>query len=288
MARSARASLLKPALGVALATLVAVSPAAAANGGAAPSASSETAGGGAAPMAAVAAGTSGSGAGTAGGAAAGAVPPAGSAPSGTSSGASSRKTGGAAAGARPPKRAVPRRQVKPRRGEQRRAATPRRAARRGAGTPPVVTDPSTVAGVFPVQGSSWTFGGEGSRFGAGRPGHIHQGQDVSAPSGTPLVSPVAGTVTWKANQPKGAGIYVIVRGAADGRDYVFMHLKSGSVLVTPGQTVAAGEALAQVGSTGASSGPHLHFEIWVGGWQADGGAPIDPLPQLQRWSAGTA
>lgn len=149
-------------------------------------------------------------------------------------------------------------------------------------------DPSTVAGIFPVAGSGWSFGGDGSRFGSGRPGHIHQGQDVAAPSGTPLVAPVAGTITWKANQPSGAGIYLVMRGAADGRDYVFMHLKRGSVVVAPGQAVAAGAALAQVGSTGASSGPHLHFEIWVGGWQAAGGAPIDPLPQLQRWAAGAA
>jgi murein DD-endopeptidase MepM/ murein hydrolase activator NlpD len=142
----------------------------------------------------------------------------------------------------------------------------------------------TVAGTFPVRGS-YTFGGEGSRFGSGRPGHIHQGQDVAAANGTPLVAPVAGTVTWKANQPGGAGIYLVVRGAADGRDYVFMHLKRGSVVVSAGSSVAAGEQLAQVGSTGVSSGPHLHFEIWIGGWQARGGAPIDPLPQLQRWAS---
>lgn len=146
-------------------------------------------------------------------------------------------------------------------------------------------EPGTVAGVFPVLGS-YTFGGEGSRFGAGRPGHIHQGQDVSAASGTPIVAPVAGTITWKANQPGGAGIYLVLRGAADGRDYVFMHLKSGSVLVTADSAVAAGQQLAEVGATGVASGPHLHFEIWVGGWQARGGEPIDPLPQLQRWATG--
>lgn len=143
---------------------------------------------------------------------------------------------------------------------------------------------ATVDGLFPVQGT-YTFGGDGSRFGSGRPGHIHQGQDVSAASGTPLVAPVAGTVTWKANQPGGAGIYVVVRGSADGRDYVFMHLKRGSVLVSAGSAVTAGQQLAQVGATGIASGPHLHFEIWVGGWQVRGGAPIDPLPQLQRWAS---
>lgn len=141
----------------------------------------------------------------------------------------------------------------------------------------------TVAGTFPVQGV-FSFGGEDARFGAGRPGHRHQGQDVVAGSGTPIVAPVTGTVVWKANQPSGAGIYVIVRGAVDQRDYVFMHLKRGTVLVEPGDAVQGGQQLAQVGATGAASGPHLHFEIWLGGWATRTGAPFDPLPQLRRWA----
>jgi len=161
-----------------------------------------------------------------------------------------------------------------------------KVARRPAGSsqPPAPTA-TTVAGTFPVQGP-YSFGGDDARFGAGRTGHIHQGQDVVASSGTPLVAPVAGTVTWKANQPGGAGIYLVVRGAGSGvaRDYVFMHIKRGTLLVAPGQTVTAGQQLAQVGATGDATGPHLHFEIWLGGWYARGGAPIDPLPQLMRWA----
>jgi murein DD-endopeptidase MepM/ murein hydrolase activator NlpD len=109
---------------------------------------------------------------------------------------------------------------------------------------------------------------------------------VVAASGESIVAPITGTVTWKANQPGGAGIYLVVRGAGSGevRDYVFMHIKRGTVLVAPGQTVGAGQQLAQVGATGDASGPHLHFEIWIGGWFARGGAPIDPLPQLRRWA----
>ena len=126
-------------------------------------------------------------------------------------------------------------------------------------------------------------GGEGSRFGAKRPGHAHQGQDISAVEGTPIVAPWAGTVEWVRFQRRGAGWYLVLDGDDEDRDYVFMHLRRGSILVTQGQRVAAGDQLAQVGSTGASSGPHLHFEVWVGGWYAKGGAPIDPLPLLEAW-----
>jgi murein DD-endopeptidase MepM/ murein hydrolase activator NlpD len=245
MARSIRASLLLlTALGVAAPALPA-SAAAANAGGAVPG--GEVVDGG--PIAA----------GSVGGAAPGAVPP---------QRASSSRTGGALAGHKPPRPKVVRRK----------AVAPRTRA-------PVEPTPvvSTVAGVFPLQGA-YGFGGEDARFGAGRPGHIHQGQDVVAASGTPIVAPVAGIVLWKSNQPGGAGIYLVVHGASDARDYVFMHIKRGTVLVAPGQAVTAGQQLAQVGATGDASGPHLHFEIWIGGWYARGGAPIDPLPQLQRWA----
>jgi murein DD-endopeptidase MepM/ murein hydrolase activator NlpD len=144
--------------------------------------------------------------------------------------------------------------------------------------------PGTTDGVFPIAGA-WSLGGEDARFGAGRPGHIHQGQDITAAEGTPLVAPLAASVYWIAFQRGGAGQYVVLRGI-DGRDYVFMHLIKGSVTVTEGQPIAAGAPFGLVGSTGSSSGPHLHFEIWPDGWYSSkASAPIDPLPQLQAWAA---
>lgn len=144
---------------------------------------------------------------------------------------------------------------------------------------------SLTSGVFPIRGSEWSFGGEESRFGAGRRGHIHQGQDISAPWGTPLVSPVKGYVYWRKVQEGGAGHYLIIRDSS-GADYVFMHLVAGSELVEKGDSVRAGQQIAQVGSTGISSGPHLHFEIWPDGWYAPGSKPVDPLPQLKAWADG--
>jgi murein DD-endopeptidase MepM/ murein hydrolase activator NlpD len=161
----------------------------------------------------------------------------------------------------------------------------RKARASSSSTLEIVAPPVTAAaGVFPVQGS-YSLGGEGARFGARRTGHIHQGQDILAAAGTPVVAPRAGFVAWRAFQKAGAGHYIVVRGD-DQRDYVFMHLRDGSVVVEKGQGVAAGQQLAAVGSTGASDGPHLHFEIWPYGWYSSKASkPIDPLPDLLAWAS---
>jgi murein DD-endopeptidase MepM/ murein hydrolase activator NlpD len=137
---------------------------------------------------------------------------------------------------------------------------------------------------FPVQGP-YSLGGKDARFGAPRRGHDHKGQDISAALGTPVVAPRAGTITWRAYQGDGAGHYLVLAGANEPYNYVFMHLRSGSLLVRQGDQVQTGQQLAEVGSTGVSSGPHLHFEIWDGPW-FNGGKAIDPLPMLLRWAAG--
>jgi murein DD-endopeptidase MepM/ murein hydrolase activator NlpD len=135
---------------------------------------------------------------------------------------------------------------------------------------------------FPV-GGAYSFGGADARFGAGRPGHIHQGQDIVASAGTPVVAPATGVITWRAYQASGAGHYLVMHADGERYDYVFMHLQSGSMLVTKGQRVTAGQQLGRVGATGSADGPHLHFEIWDGPWY-NGGHPVDPLPFLRAWA----
>jgi murein DD-endopeptidase MepM/ murein hydrolase activator NlpD len=142
-------------------------------------------------------------------------------------------------------------------------------------------DPSpapTGDAVFPLRGA-FTYG---DGFGVPRPGRTHKGVDLLAVQGTPIVSPRAGTITHVDYQAGGAGHYVVVSGAGEDLDYVFMHMAEGSVRVREGQTVRAGQQLGDVGSTGSSTAPHLHFEIWQGAWQA-GGVAIDPVPFLKRW-----
>jgi murein DD-endopeptidase MepM/ murein hydrolase activator NlpD len=138
-------------------------------------------------------------------------------------------------------------------------------------------------GVFPVAGP-FDFGGAEARFGAGRTGHVHEGQDILAAAGIPVVAPYAGTISHTSYQASGAGEYVVLDGA-DGRDYFFAHCLRNSTAVAEGAAVAAGQVLCHVGATGTTSGaPHLHFEIWLVGWRVAGGAPIDPLPELRAWA----
>jgi biotin carboxyl carrier protein len=148
---------------------------------------------------------------------------------------------------------------------------------------PLPVDPAvSPEGVFPVAGPH-TYGGEDARFGAARDGHIHEGQDVIAAEGVPVLAPLAGTIVARGYQAGGAGFYLAM-DAADGRSFFFAHCQQDTFAVTPGQAVAAGQQLCRVGRTGDASGPHLHFEIWVGGWRrGKDSRPVDPLPQLQAW-----
>jgi biotin carboxyl carrier protein len=146
---------------------------------------------------------------------------------------------------------------------------------------------SVAAGaVFPVAGAH-DFGGPEGRFGAPRSGHVHQGQDVLTAEGTPIVAPLAGTILTASYQAGAAGYYAVEHTDA-GLDFMFAHCQAGSLLVVKGDSVSAGQTLCRAGQTGDANTPHLHFEIWVGGWQALGGHPIDPLPYLEAWEHGRA
>jgi peptidoglycan hydrolase-like protein with peptidoglycan-binding domain len=139
------------------------------------------------------------------------------------------------------------------------------------------------AHAFPVKGKH-KYGGAGSRFGAPRGGHTHMGQDVSARCGTPQVVAQGGIVKTNSYQASGAGYYIVIHGTASGTDYVHMHLKKPS-WAPVGTTLYTGQVLGKTGSTGSSSGCHLHFEHWTApGWFA-GGSPYDPLAELRYWDS---
>ena len=146
---------------------------------------------------------------------------------------------------------------------------------------PTPAQSAAAGAVFPVAGAH-SFGGSENRFGAPRSGYVHQGQDVLTAEGTPVVVPMAGTILTTSFQAGGAGYYAVERTTV-GFDFMFAHCQAGSLAVSTGDSVPAGHALCRAGQTGDATAPHLHFEMWVGGWQAAGGYPIDPLPYLQAW-----
>ena len=138
-----------------------------------------------------------------------------------------------------------------------------------------VVDPSGA--VFPIRGKHDLGQSAANNFGGGRG---HQGQDMFAACGTPLVAVRAGKVT-KAAYHSRAGNYVVIAGD-DGQSYLYMHMLRPAV-VTQRDRVAAGQRIGQVGETGRATGCHLHFELWTApGWYM-GGKPIDPLPSLRAW-----
>jgi murein DD-endopeptidase MepM/ murein hydrolase activator NlpD len=135
---------------------------------------------------------------------------------------------------------------------------------------------------FPILGAH-EYGMSAGRFGAARSGHTHQGQDVMAACGLPLVAARGGTVqmsTWD----DAAGNYVVIDGRGTADDFMYAHLAEPSPL-QEGETVRTGQPIGIVGDTGDAQGCHLHFEMWgAPGWY-EGGSPFDPLPYLQKWDA---
>lgn len=130
---------------------------------------------------------------------------------------------------------------------------------------------------FPILGR-FSFGTGSASFGGGRG---HEGHDVFARCGTPLVAARAGKVKFSGYHGR-AGNYVVID--TDDADHVYMHLRD-KPLVDEGDSVRTGQPLGYVGQTGSASACHLHFEIWSApGWYS-GGRPIDPLPTLRSWAA---
>ncbi len=91
---------------------------------------------------------------------------------------------------------------------------------------------------------------------------MHNGVDLAAAQGTPIYAAKSGKVTVASYQAGGAGYYVSINHG-DGFSSVYMHMTH--YIVSPGQYVTAGQVIGYVGSTGGSTGPHLHFGISYNG-----------------------
>lgn len=91
---------------------------------------------------------------------------------------------------------------------------------------------------------------------------MHNGIDMACAQGTPIYATRAGTVSAASFQAGGAGNYVSINHG-DGFSSIYMHMTN--YIVYPGQKVSAGQVIGYVGSTGISTGPHLHFGISYAG-----------------------
>ncbi len=150
----------------------------------------------------------------------------------------------------------------------------------GGTTTTTTTTTPTTSGypqVFPLPGAH-TYG---QGFGAPRSGRSHQGQDIFAACGEPLIAVSRAKVKYVSFQ-RSAGNYVVLRYKKLKQDYFYAHLAAATV--AKGQVVMPGQQVGITGDTGNASGCHLHFELWAGKWYR-GGRPVNPTPFLQAWDA---
>jgi len=132
--------------------------------------------------------------------------------------------------------------------------------------------------VFPVQGAHGVRGAVGEYHAPRSGGRIHEGFDITAACGTPLVAVRNGRVRQVGYDPVLYGYFALIHGEGEKRSYFYAHMP-GPARVRKGEQVFTGERIGAVGETGnaVGTGCHLHFEIHVNG------TPIDPLPSLSRW-----
>ena len=173
---------------------------------------------------------------------------------------------GAPAGASGAPDAAPKQKKKRRQDD---APKPAEATSSGPGSAP-----SGTKLVNPLPGAKKT-----SNFGSNeafRNGRAHGGQDLAKSQGTPIVAAAAGKVVEVKNDADGYGHYITIDHGG-GRYTRYAHMVEQSPL-KQGQTVNAGDNIGKVGSTGNSTGPHLHFEVLIGGLGSSN--RVDPAPYL--------
>ena len=109
---------------------------------------------------------------------------------------------------------------------------------------------------------------------------LHAGIDLAAPGGTPIYAAASGYVQVAGWSSGGYGNYVIIYhgSMSDGNAYSTLYGHMRSVATSAGKYVKQGELIGYVGSTGNSTGNHLHLEVWKGGSKANAVNPRGYIP----------
>lgn len=131
------------------------------------------------------------------------------------------------------------------------------------------SEPAAAGGTLgePVAGSNMTSGfGYRTNPLTGFAGELHTGQDFGISCGTGVMAAAQGTVKEAGWHPYGGGNRIVVDHGG-GLETTYNHLSS--IAVSPGQQVTRGQAVGTSGTTGASTGCHLHFEVMVNGEKVD-------------------
>ena len=145
--------------------------------------------------------------------------------------------------------------------------------------------PETTRMVFPLPPGTYTstdsFGWRDNPFG-GDP-EFHSGSDLAAPDGTPISAVADGRVTVAEFSASWGGL-IVIEHTVDGKRVAsyYAHMWQDKIFVTAGETVAAGQHIADVGSSGRSTGPRLHVEIRPGG---QGQPPVNAVDWLSEHGA---
>ncbi|MDM9583093.1 peptidoglycan DD-metalloendopeptidase family protein [Nostoc sp. GT001] len=133
-----------------------------------------------------------------------------------------------------------------------------------AGTTAIASVAAPGKFIFPVPKGAQSIGdGLGTRPGR-KPGYLHKILDVAAPMGTPFVAMADGIVTAVKLRNGGAGNMITIQYGG-GYESTYMHCMDGGILAQQGQQVKQGQVVAKCGSTGDSSGPHLHLRFLLNG-----------------------
>ncbi len=145
-------------------------------------------------------------------------------------------------------------------------------------TPPASTSPATGSYIWPTPNSRLITSLYGNRMhpilGYER---YHSGVDINGSVGDPVVAADGGTVILSSYDAGGYGNYIVINHGG-GRTTLYAHMSS--VAVSVGNVVSQGQTIGYVGSTGLSTGPHLHFEIAVNGNRHD---PLGYLSGYSIW-----
>ena len=148
---------------------------------------------------------------------------------------------------------------------------------------PVVAETTRI--VFPLPSGTWVrtspFGWRTDPITGARA--FHSGSDFAAPDGTPIYA-VADGVVARADYTDAGGGVIVIEHTVNGQSVAsyYIHMWQDGIYVTAGESVTAGQHIGDVGSSGHSTGPHLHLEIHPGGPDAD---PVDADTWLTEHAA---